>query len=105
MSAKRESAYQGWAKLLKPEVLRSNLIVASLFLAAYESLRASIIDRVRDFFADGFDGGSLDDEHADRDSSAVCFAGSVGRCGSVRKCGGLASLGLGRPATSSRARR
>ena len=32
------------------------------------------------FFTDGFDGGSLDDEHADRGSSAVWFCGSVGGC-------------------------
>ena len=47
----REQAQRGWAKFLNPEVLRSNLITASIFLATYEMLRASVIERIRGFFS------------------------------------------------------
>ena len=43
-----------WEKFLNPEVLRTNLIVASLYIAAFEMLKDSIIGRLRDFFKDGF---------------------------------------------------
>ncbi|MGA7501591.1 MAG: hypothetical protein WBX00_33080 [Isosphaeraceae bacterium] len=55
MNEQRDRAYRGWAKFLNPEVLRSNLITASLFLAAYETLKTSIIDRIRAFFTHDFD--------------------------------------------------
>jgi len=55
MNEQRDQARRGWAKFLNPEALRSNLIAASLFLAAYETLRASIIDRIRGFFTHDFD--------------------------------------------------
>jgi hypothetical protein len=44
-----------WEKFLNPEILRTNLIVASLFITAFEMLKDSIIGRSRDFFTDGFD--------------------------------------------------
>ncbi len=57
MSDHRERARRGWAKLLNPDVLRSNLIAASIFLAAYEMLRATVIDRIRSFFSNEFRDG------------------------------------------------
>ncbi len=56
MNSRQQKLLQGWAKLLNPDVLKDNLIVASLFLAAYETLRASIIDQIRNFFWHGFNG-------------------------------------------------
>jgi hypothetical protein len=50
-----EQLRQSWERFLNPETLRSNLIVASIFLAAHEILRQSIIERIRDFFTTGFD--------------------------------------------------
>ena len=50
MNAEEDRSYRNWAKFLNPESLKSNLIAASLFLTAYELLRTSIIDRIRDFF-------------------------------------------------------
>ena len=44
-----------WEKFLNPTILRTNLIVASLFITAFEMLKDSIIGRSRDFFTDGFD--------------------------------------------------
>lgn len=50
----REKATQSWAKFLNPDVLRGNLIAASIFIAAYEMLRASVIDQIRSFFSHEF---------------------------------------------------
>jgi len=44
-----------WERFLNPEILRTNLIVASLFITAFEMLKDSIIGRIRDFFTGGFD--------------------------------------------------
>lgn len=44
-----------WERFLNPEILRTNLIVASLFITAFEMLKDSIIGRIRDFFTNGFD--------------------------------------------------
>ena len=43
-----------WERFLNPEILRTNLIVASLFITAFEMLKDSIIERIRDFFSHGF---------------------------------------------------
>jgi hypothetical protein len=61
----REKALQGWAKFLNPESLKSNLITASIFLAAYETLKASVIDRIRNFFTYEFDenGGVVSEDY------------------------------------------
>lgn len=57
MNDYRERAQRGWAKLLNPAELRGNLIAASIFLAAFETLRASVIDRIESFFSDDFRDG------------------------------------------------
>ena len=54
MTTDQTQAYRSWEKLLNPEILQGNLIVASLFLASYELLRSSIIDQRRDFYICGF---------------------------------------------------
>lgn len=46
-----------WEKLLNPDVLRHNLINASVFLSAYEMCRSSIISPLRGFFVDGWEFG------------------------------------------------
>jgi hypothetical protein len=45
---------QSWERFLHPESLRTNLIVGSLFIAAFEMLTDSIIDHIRNFFSTGF---------------------------------------------------
>lgn len=45
-----------WKRFLDPEVLRPNLILASIYIAAFEVLKNSIIERIRDFYVAGFDG-------------------------------------------------
>ena len=49
--------FQAWAKFLHPESLKSNLIMGALFLVTYETLRDSIIDRLKDFYCFGFNEG------------------------------------------------
>jgi hypothetical protein len=44
-----------WEEFLNPASLRSKLISASLFLAAFEILKDSIVERIKDFFTSGFD--------------------------------------------------
>lgn len=43
-----------WERFLDPEVLRPNLILASVYIAAFEVLKNSIIERLRDFYISGF---------------------------------------------------
>ena len=44
-----------WERFLDPDVLRPSLFLATMFTTAFEILKNSIVDRVRDFYADGFD--------------------------------------------------
>lgn len=39
-------------KLLNPDILKRNLIVASLYLSAYEILKGAVIDQPKSFFTD-----------------------------------------------------
>lgn len=55
MTDQREKAFRGWAKLLNPEELRSNLVRSSIFLTAYEFLSQALIEHLEGFFSDGFD--------------------------------------------------
>lgn len=57
MSDQKDKAFRRWAKVLNPTILRGNLITAAIFLAAYELLRGSVIDRIRDFFTHEFRDG------------------------------------------------
>ena len=43
-----------WEELLNPEITRERLISASLYIAAFEILKQSICDRIRDFYCFGF---------------------------------------------------
>lgn len=54
-----EQLRQSWERFLNPETLRSNLIVSSIFLSAYEILKQSIIERIRDFYTTGFDSSGM----------------------------------------------
>lgn len=46
---------ESWERFLNPVALRTNLVVASIYLAAFELLNESIVERIRDFFFRGFD--------------------------------------------------
>jgi hypothetical protein len=49
-----------WKRFLTPEILRSNLIIASVYISAYEILKDSIIERIRDFYWTGWNSGTGD---------------------------------------------
>ena len=51
----KEKASKSWHRLLNPEELKKNLIQASIFITAYEVMRDSIVDRVRNFYIRGFE--------------------------------------------------
>lgn len=51
---KKELA-EAWERFLNPEVLRAQIICASVYIAAFESLKESIVARIRGFYWIGFD--------------------------------------------------
>lgn len=63
-----KQAYQNWAKFLEPESLKSNLIIASMYLAAFELLKSSVIERIRNFFTYEFNehGGVVSEDYKDK---------------------------------------
>lgn len=50
-------ALEKWEQMVNPEILRPRLVAAALFIAAYEALKDSIIERIKSFFIDGFKDG------------------------------------------------
>lgn len=46
--------WDSWKRFLKPENLKSNMIILSLFVTSYEILKDSIIRRIREFYTNGF---------------------------------------------------
>lgn len=52
-----------WSKLTTPQTLQTNLLLASLYLAAYEILKSTLIQRPQGFFARDYkDGNPIFDE-------------------------------------------
>lgn len=49
-----DDIWKSWERFLKPENLKANLIILSLFITSYEILKDSIITRIRDFYTNGF---------------------------------------------------
>jgi len=45
-----------WGDFLNPDVMRPCLVSAAIYIAAFESLKDSIIGQIRSFFWTGFDG-------------------------------------------------
>ncbi|MBI3245654.1 MAG: hypothetical protein HYZ50_04000 [Deltaproteobacteria bacterium] len=46
-----DDTFANWEKFLNPDKLKTNLIQASLYLAAYEIFKNGMIDKLRDFYA------------------------------------------------------
>jgi len=44
-----------WEKFLDPEVVRPSLFMATMFITTFEILKDSVIDRIRDFYTNGWD--------------------------------------------------
>jgi len=55
----KEDVKKSWENFLNPKTLRSNLIVASVFLSAFEILKDCIIERPKEMFLTGFDENGL----------------------------------------------
>jgi hypothetical protein len=49
-----DNIWDSWKRFLKPENLKSNMIILSLFVTSYEILKDSIIGRIREFYTNGF---------------------------------------------------
>ncbi|MHB1421530.1 MAG: hypothetical protein ACYCX4_18455 [Bacillota bacterium] len=49
-----ENVRKNWESFLNPDILRKNLITASIYLTAYEVLRDSIVNRIKDFYTDHY---------------------------------------------------
>ena len=48
-----------WERFLDPDVVRPSLFLATMFITAFEILKNSIVDDVRGFYTNGFDGNGL----------------------------------------------
>ena len=51
----RDNTQASWEAFLNPELLRPSLITASIYIATFEILKSAIVDRVKDFYTNGFD--------------------------------------------------
>jgi hypothetical protein len=50
-----QNVKRSWENFLNPEITRGYLIAASTYIAGFEALKNSVIDRIRVFFWTGFD--------------------------------------------------
>lgn len=44
-----------WERFLDPDHVRPSLFLATMFITTFEILKNSVVDRIRTFYADGFD--------------------------------------------------
>jgi len=68
MNDDTDECLKAWAKVLHPDLLRSNLIAASLYLTAWETLRDCVIGQLRSFYNIGLSdkGDTVGPEYASR---------------------------------------
>lgn len=45
---------ESWERFLDPEIVKPSLFMATMFITTFEILKNSVIDRIRDFFSDGW---------------------------------------------------
>ena len=50
-----ENVKASWERFLNPTCLKQNIITASVYLIAFEMLKSSIEEKIRNFFIEGFD--------------------------------------------------
>src|SRR5713226_8484536 len=64
----KNSVDESWEEFLTPEVLRNKLISASIYLAAFQMLKDSIVGHLKSFYTFGFDkDGDLIDPKYERE--------------------------------------
>ena len=51
-----EDVNASWERFLNPDTLRQHLIFSSMFISAFEILKDSIVDHIKNFYINGFDG-------------------------------------------------
>jgi hypothetical protein len=44
-----------WERFLDPEVVRPSLFLSTMFITTFEILKNSVVDRIRDFYTNGWD--------------------------------------------------
>lgn len=49
------TAADRWERFLDPNVVRPSLFLATMFITTFEILKNSVVDRIRDFYTNGFD--------------------------------------------------
>jgi hypothetical protein len=50
-----EKVKKSWENFLNPDVLRPNLIIASIYITAFELLKRTIVDHIKSFYASEWD--------------------------------------------------
>src|SRR4051812_44133102 len=55
MNDDEKKVQESWKRFLNPDELRPTLIIMSLYISTFEILKDSIISRIKDFYARGFD--------------------------------------------------
>ncbi|MFC3901324.1 hypothetical protein SAMN05421749_11126 [Acinetobacter marinus] len=55
----KQKIYKDWMKFLDPDEVKFQLISASLYLTAYDLLIESIIQKIKDFYTNGFNENGL----------------------------------------------
>jgi hypothetical protein len=55
MPKMHDNVQDSWKRLIDPDVLRPNLVIASLYMTAFELLKNTIVDRIKSFYSHGFD--------------------------------------------------
>lgn len=65
-----QDAMCGWLKFLNPQSLRSNLILASMYLAAWETFEHAVLGYIESFYLNGFDENGFTDSGGYRETLA-----------------------------------
>jgi len=55
MNVNQQKTYKDWIKFLSPDEIKFNLISASIYITAYDNLITTVIDKIREFYIEGFD--------------------------------------------------
>jgi len=48
-----ETTSERWERFLDPDAVKPSLFLATMFITAFEILKNSVIDHLRNFYADG----------------------------------------------------
>ena len=71
LESRMSSPSEKWEMLLTPAVMQEKLVSASLYIAAYDLLKESIVGRIRSFYMVGFDeNGEIVDEKYEKTVAA-----------------------------------